>query len=134
MGKGKRPRALPIGNKTANALNRYVRVRRQNRGRATDALWLGRGGSKNSAPAITPSGIRQVIRNRAADAGLGKVYPHQLRHSWAHDQMASGQISESDLMQLAGWKSRTMLQRYAASAAQERAIDAGKRNSFSDRI
>jgi site-specific recombinase XerD len=134
MGKGKRPRALPIGNKAANAINRYVRVRRQNRGKTTDALWLGRGGGKNSGPTMTTSGIRQVIRNRAADAGLGKVYPHQLRHSWAHDKMASGQISESDLMQLAGWKSRTMLQRYAASAAQERAIDAGKRNSFSDRI
>ena len=134
MGKGKRPRAIPIGHKAANAINRYVRVRRQNQGRATDALWLGRGGGKNSGPAMTTSGIRQVIRNRAADAKLGKVYPHQLRHSWAHDKMASGQISESDLMQLAGWKSRTMLQRYAASAAQERAIDSGKRNSFSDRI
>jgi site-specific recombinase XerD len=134
MGKGKRPRLLPIGNKAQNALNRYLRVRRQNQGRATDALWLGRGGGKNSGPAMTTSGVRQVIRNRSEDAGLGKVYPHQLRHSWAHDQMASGQVSESDLMRLAGWKSRTMLERYAASAAEERAIDAGRRNSLSDRI
>jgi len=75
-----------------------------------------------------------MIWKRAEQAGLGKVYPHQLRHSWAHDQMASGLVSVSDLMRLAGWKSRTMLERYAASAAEERAIDAGRRNSLSDRV
>jgi len=89
MGKGKRPRALPIGNKTANAPNRYLRVRRQNRGRATDALWLGRGGGKNSGPAMTTSGIRQVIRNRAEEylkSDNPALVPFILEYllKWAH--------------------------------------------------
>jgi integrase len=83
---------------------------------------------------MTFSGIRRVVYRRAEEAGLGKVYPHQLRHSWAHDQMASHQLSDGEIMQLAGWKSRVMLQIYAASVAQERALEAVKRNSLRDKL
>ena len=57
-----------------------------------------------------------MLRRRGADAGLPGLYPHQLRHTFAHEWLAQGG-SETDLMRLAGWKSRAMLQRYGASAA-----------------
>jgi site-specific recombinase XerC len=51
LGKGRRPRALPIGRKTAQALDRYLRVREGHRLANLPHLWIGRNGP------MTPSGI-----------------------------------------------------------------------------
>jgi hypothetical protein len=50
-------------------------------------------------------------------AGLAS---HQLRHSFAAAWLAAGG-TEADLMRLAGWKSRTMVDRYAKATAEQRA-------------
>ena len=83
LGKGRRPRALPIGRKTAQALDRYLRVRDEHWLSHLPHLWVGQ-------RAHDPSGVYQVVHDRARAAGLPAIHPHQLRHAFAHQLAGRG--------------------------------------------
>ena len=128
-GKGSRVRAAYFGAKTGQALDRYLRERRNHRHASSSALFLGERGR------FTPDGVRERLKVRADIAGLdpAKIHPHRFRHTNAHDFLLAGG-QERDLKRLMGWRSDTMLERYGASAADHRAREAARRLKRGDRI
>ena len=125
---GPRHRAIPLGTRTARALDRYVRERRRHPLAGRPELWLGGRGRTMGADAID-----SALKRRARAAGLVGVHPHQLRHTWAaHFRQAGG--SEGDLLVLGGWRSRQQLDRYGKATAAERAAEAARRYSLGDRL
>jgi site-specific recombinase XerD len=120
IGKGDRGRWVPYSDKAAVGLDRYLRERRRHPDAGLEWLWIGQRGR------LTSSGITQILRRRASDAGLKDVRPHRFRHDFAHRALDAG-MAEGDLQEIAGWRSAQMLARYGASARSERARRAYRR-------
>lgn len=132
IGKGRRPRVLPIGSNSSLALSRYLRLRAREKWAAkTPRLWLA---EKNRGP-LQANGVKLMLRRRgrALMPPIGNLHAHQFRHTAAHEWLAAGG-AESDLMRLMGWKSPQMLRRYGASLADERARDAHRKMGLGDRL
>lgn len=116
-GKSRRVRSIPFGAKTGTALTRYLRVRREHKHANSPALWLGRYG-----PMPTPGS-----RRPCAAAALKPASPSPTRincDTSADRWLAESGGDDTSAMRLFGWRSREMLQRYAASNAGARAAAA----------
>ncbi|MCB1014384.1 MAG: tyrosine-type recombinase/integrase [Acidimicrobiales bacterium] len=116
-GKGGRARAGRFDPATAAAIDRYRRQRGRHRLADRPELWIGHRGP------LSRKGVPSILDKRAALAGLGHVHPHQLRHTWAHRAKRAGASSE-DLQKLGGWTDPSVMARYGASLAEERALAA----------
>jgi site-specific recombinase XerD len=114
-GKGGKDRTVKITHQAARAIDRYLRARAGHPQAWRPQLWLG----VNGRGPLTAAGIYQMTARRGKDAGVA-VHPHRFRHHFSHTWLDRGG-AERDLMELNGWSSPQMLNRYGASARAARA-------------
>ncbi len=101
LGKGARVRDVPVPPAIMRRLERHIASRPSDR--RGDCLWLSfRRGRDGRYPALTPSGVYQVVKDGVARAGTTKrVYPHLLRHSWMTEMLREG-MNPAQLSIIAG--------------------------------
>ena len=114
-GKGGKARVAPFGPQTAAAIDRYIRARRTHRLADTGYLWVGGGGKS-----FGYHGLSKALKDRAEAAGINGFHLHLMRHTAATRWLRAGG-SEGGLMAVAGWSTRSMVDRYAGASAAERA-------------
>lgn len=125
MGKGSKTRTVVYSAATAQAIDRYLRIREKHPKATSPSIWIGQTG------ALGGDAIASVVSTRSAQAGVldfdgSPLHAHQLRHTFAH-RMKSAGMSEESIMRLGGWTSPEMMRRYGRAHATERAIDAARR-------
>jgi integrase/recombinase XerD len=125
-GKGGKGRVVPFGPQTVAALDRYLRARRRHPLSDSPALWLGGGGQT-----FTYAGLSAALKRRAAVAGIEGFHAHRLRHT-AATRWLRARGSEQGLMTIAGWSTRSMIDRYTGASASERAADEARSLNLDD--
>lgn len=113
-GKGGKTREVPYGTETTIAFTQYLIARKEHNYAHLSRLFLGIRG------AFGYGGVSKMFRTRSLMVGDQPLKPHSFRHAFVHRAKQMG-VTEDALMELMGWSSRAMLDRYARSMRKERA-------------
>ena len=123
-GKGGKDRRVPLAPSLQRRLLLYIE-RKRPRDTASERIFLSlkRRPGGDYAP-LTTSGVDQLIRNLAQQAGIQKrVYPHLLRHSYATWVLTRG-MNPLQLQQILGHSSMEMISRVYVHLTPQDSYDA----------
>lgn len=116
--KGRRPRTVPISPRAVKYIDRYLRTKRLD----PEFLINGRRGR------MSPGGLSHAVAHAFQLAGLkGQIAAHDVRHTSATH--AYGQMTDSEMMTIYGWKNSDQLRHYADQGRVDAAVVAHRRAS-----
>jgi site-specific recombinase XerD len=129
-GKGDKVRLVSYGDKAADALDDYLRLRKKHVASGEAELWLA---TPPKTGTFGYDGVRLMLNRRCRQAGIARLNPHRFRHTTIDDALADG-MSEGDVAAIVGHANTTMIHTvYARDRAMRRAVDSARRTGFGDR-
>ncbi len=108
-GKGGKPRNVYLGDKSRQVLRKYIKDRKD----YNPALWVSRSGER-----LTETGLRMMLRRRAAQASVPIPSPHDFRRAFAIERWRAG-IDILTLSKLMGHTSLQVLNRYLKQIGED---------------
>lgn len=108
-GKGRKPRNVYLGDKSRQMLRRYIKERKD----YNPALWVSGSGER-----LTETGLRMMLRRRAAQAGVPVPSPHDFRRAFAVERWRAG-VDILTLSKLMGHTSLQVLNRYIKQIGED---------------
>lgn len=115
--KGKRIRYVRLSPEALRHVERYLRRRNDENPYFINGT--------TSRGKMTPSGVYGAVRKIFEDLGLKRtIGAHDIRHTSATHVAMSGLMSESDAMELYGWKEPEMWRHYTQQARKDAALAA----------
>ena len=107
LGKGRKERLAPLGDKAINAIREYLAYRDSKKQSDTEALCLNKSGKR-----ITTRSVRRIVDRYIKDLGVKEhISPHTLRHSFATHLLNRGADLRS-VQELLGHKNLSTTQIY----------------------
>jgi integrase/recombinase XerD len=98
LGKGNKPRTLPLPGEIMEVLQNYLRLERPVT--ASPNLFVSLKGQRRGQP-ITPAGLRSLFRHHRLSSEVPSANPHRFRHTFGSDMVRAG-ISLPALQHLMG--------------------------------
>lgn len=126
LGKGRKPRHVPVSARTLRAIRRYLTRRGPNVTVDTSPLFL-----STTEYSLTTSGLTQMLERIGKRTGL-HVHPHKFRHSFAVNALRND-AREFDIQACLGRTTLLMTRHYARQSGEDLAKQ-HKRFSPADRL
>lgn len=112
QGKGRKPRVSFVGIQARRSIRQWLKMR----GIEAGALFTTQEGER-----LTYWGLRQIIRRRAEQAGIGVPGLHDFRRAFCLSQLQAG-VPETTIARLMGHVNTQLITRYARQTAQDMRI------------
>ena len=115
LGKGNRPRILPIPEPAFRSLTKYLNTRVYTRAEGLPLFVSTQG---NEEKRLAPETVRYIVKKYAKLAGLPEnISPHSARVTAVSNALENG-ASVIEVQTMGGWKSIDMVKRYDRSSKQ----------------
>jgi len=129
MGKGRRGRIVPLGNKMRRLLRDYISVRSNTACTGDDPIFL-----TNKNTPITGNTLGQLMRRLKKTTGIKRLHAHLFRHTFATNYLLHGLGDVYELSRLLGHSDIKVTEWYLQLASYYAIMERRERVTYLDKV